>query len=202
MFGYCYDNTAHIERYWPSIRICIRNKYAIKDVKLWIDYLDLLRYFNRDLRNAYYVCPANLKKEHDKLVAKKRQLQEREEAERKRKKAIDNEHKFLKLKSKFFGLQFTDGFIKIKMLESVQEFIEEGDIMHHCVFTNEYYLKPSSLILSAMIKGMHIETIEVDLKKLEVIQSRGACNKNTEYHDRIIKLVKQNMNLIRQKLTA
>lgn len=202
LLAHCCVNSTHIERYWPSIRICIRNKYIIKDTKLWIDYLDLLRYFNKDLHNAHYVCPINIKKEHDTLVVKKRRVQEREEAERKRKKAIENEKKFKKLKSKFFGLSFTDGLIKIKMLESVQEFIKEGDIMHHCVFTNQYYLKSNSLILSARIKNKPIETIEVDLKKLDIIQSRGICNNNTKYHDRIIKLVKKNMNLIRQRLTA
>ena len=45
--------------------------------------------------------------------------------------------------------------------------------MHHCVFTNEYYLKADSLILSATIDGKRIETIEVSLKRMEVVQSRG-----------------------------
>lgn len=74
--------------------------------------------------------------------------------------------------------------------------------MHHCVFTNNYFRKKDSLILSARIGEKHIETIEVDLSKFQVIQSRGICNKDTEYHGRIIDLVKKNMNLIRQKLTA
>lgn len=202
LLDYFDGHSSNINQYWPSIKICLRNKYVIKDVKIWFDYLDLLRHFNKDLHNAHYVCPANLNKEHDKLVAKKRRIQEREEAERKRKKAIENEKKYQKLKSKFFGLSFTDGLIKVKVLESVEEFVEEGDVMHHCVFTNEYYLRRDSLILSARIKDKRIETIEVDLKKLDIVQSRGVCNKNTEYHDRIIKLVKKNMNLIRQKLTA
>jgi len=58
------------------------------------------------------------------------------------------------------------------------------------------------LILTARIGNKRIETVEVNLKTLSVVQSRGVCNNNTEYHDRIIKLVKKNMNLIRQKLTA
>ena len=32
------------------------------------------------------------------------------------------------------------------------------------------------------------------------IQSRGVCNRNTEYHDSIVKLVNNNMNLIRKCL--
>lgn len=202
LLGYCYDYNGGINRRWPSVKICMRNKYIVKDAKLWVDYLDLLAYFHKDLHNAYYVCPANLKKEHDRLVAKKREIQKREEAERKRKKALEDEKEFQELKSKFFGIQFTDGLIQVKVLESVEEFMKEGDTMHHCLFTNEYYLKPDSLILSAKIEDKPIETVEVSLKKMKVVQSRGVCNGNTEYHDRIIKLVNRNMRAIRKRVTA
>lgn len=68
--------------------------------------------------------------------------------------------------------------------------------MQHCVFTNGYYLKKDSLILSATIEGNRIETVEVSLKTLNVVQSRGVCNSNTEYHNRII----SNMKQIRQRV--
>ena len=57
-----------------------------------------------------------------------------------------------------------------------------------------------SLILSATIDGKRIETIEVSLKTLKVVQSRGVCNSNTEYHDRIIRLVEDNAGLIQQRM--
>lgn len=88
------------------------------------------------------------------------------------------------------------------VLESVLDFLEEGTAMHHCVYSNEYYLKPNSLILSATINGKRVETIEVSLKTLKVLQSRGVCNKNTEYHDRIIELVNKNKRLIRKRMAA
>ena len=74
--------------------------------------------------------------------------------------------------------------------------------MHHCVWSNEYYLKKDSLILSATIDGKRIETVEVSLKTFEVVQCRGLCNENTEYHDRIIALVNKNANLIRERMKA
>ena len=55
----------------------------------------------------------------------------------------------------------------------MQEYIEEGQALHHCVFTNEYHLKEKSLILSASIAGKRIETIEVSLETMEVLQCRG-----------------------------
>ena len=86
----------------------------------------------------------------------------------------------------------------------MQEHLEEGVAMHHCVFDNAYYLKENSLIFSATIEGRRIETIEVNLDTLKVVQSRGVCNQNTEYHDQIVNLVNANKRLIRQrmKLTA
>ena len=114
--------------------------------------------------------------------------------------AVAEEETYKRTKSKFFGLAFTDGTIEIRVLESVAEFVEEGLHMKHCVFTNGYYLKKDSLILSATIEGKRIETVEVSLKTLNVVQSRGVCNSNTEYHDRIISLVNSNMKQIRQRL--
>ena len=71
---------------------------------------------------------------------------------------------------------------------------------HHCVAG--YHSKADSLILSACIDGKRIETIEVSISQLKVIQSRGVCNKNTEHHDRIIQLVEQNISLIENRLAA
>ena len=80
---------------------------------------------------------------------------------------MEDEKHFKELKSKFFGICFTDGIIQVHVLESVQEHLEEGASMHHCVFSNAYYLKEDSLILSATIEGKRIETIEVSLQTLE-----------------------------------
>lgn len=96
----------------------------------------------------------------------------------------------------------TPAQIHIKVLDSVEAIRQEEEAMHHCVFANEYYLKPDSLILSATITGRRIETVEISLKQWQVVQSRGVCNRDTEYHDRIVRLVNRNIHLIRQRITA
>lgn len=50
--------------------------------------------------------------------------------------------------------------------------------------------------------GQRIETVEVSLSQLKVIQSRGVCNKQTEYHDKIVQLVNDNMPLIQKRIAA
>lgn len=80
--------------------------------------------------------------------------------------------------------------------------MEEGRAMHHCVFDGSYFLRAESLVLSATIDGKRVETVEISLKTLKVVQSRGVCNKNTEHHERIVKLVNKNMKQIRSRMAA
>ena len=199
---YFLNNTRTFEAYWQSYKIAVRNGYEIKDISLWCDYVDMLRRLGKDVHSPKYLCAKDLKAEHDRIEDKIRRQREKEEIERKWQKAIEDEKRFRELKSKFFGIHFTDGTIQVRVLESVQEHLEEGVAMHHCVFSNRYYLKEDSLILSATIEGRRIETIEVSLQTLKVVQSRGACNKNTEYHEQIVDLVNANSRLIRQRMKA
>ena len=202
LLRHSFHYSGQINRYWDSIKICMRNNYIVDDSKYYFDYLDLLIFFNKDLHNSHYVCPKNLIKEHDRLVVKKRNIQNKQSEEKKRKKAIEDEAEFRKLKAQFFGLIFSDDLIEVKVLESVNEFMAEGDALHHCVFTNAYYLKPDSLVFSAKIGGERIETVEVSIKQMKVVQSRGLLNKNTEHHDRIIDLVNRNINKISHQLVS
>jgi len=203
-----------IDNYWPAIRIAIRNGYKINDSVLWCDYIDMLIRYRKDVRNAVYVCPANLKAEHDRYVVKCRRDDEIERQERERQWKIQQEEwrkeqlkqerkkkrQFNKLKAKFIGLQFSDGNLLVRVLESIEDYREEGKAMHHCV--SSYWQRENSLVLSATIDGQRIETVEVSLKDLKVIQCSGVCNQNTEHHDHIVHFVNSNMHLIQQRLTA
>ena len=104
--------------------------------------------------------------------------------------------------NRFFDVEITDGTISCHVLRSVADFFEEGTAMHHCVYANKYYAKQNSLILSARINDKRIETVEVDLQQMKVVQCYGACDKFTIYHDRIVSLVNDNMNMIKECMTT
>ena len=198
--AYFLSRARKIDEYWQAYKITLRRGYDITDIALWCDYVDMLRRLGKDTHNAHYVCPEDLQAAHDTAQRKLQAQREKEAEAQRRKKAIENEERFQALKAPFFGIAFTDGTIQIRVLESVQEYIEEGQALHHCVFTNEYHLKEKSLILSASIAGKRIETIEVSLETMEVLQCRGLMNQNTEYHERIIELVHQNMKQIQSRV--
>lgn len=196
------DHPQDLDFCWPSYKIVLRRNYRITDMGIWVDYLRMLDRCGKDLRNAHYVCPADLHAEHDKYQEKVRILREQEKRKEQMKRAMENEARFRELKGKFFGLEFTDGTIIVRVLDSVVAYYEEGSALHHCVGEREYYLKPDTLVFSARIENKRVETVELSLETFKVLQSRGACNQNTEYHDRIIKLMQKNVGLIRKRMAA
>lgn len=186
-------------KHTDALRIVCRHHYRITDASLWLDYVSLLKHFGLDVHNPHYVCPLNLHEAHDRLLARK----QKEDAQKEKEKLLEESRKYeesYKLaKAPFFGIVFGNENIVISVVQSVAEMAIEGAVMHHCVFSMKYYNKAKSLILSAKDKkGNRIETIEVNLDTFKVVQSRGVCNKNSPYHEQILKLVEDNMHLIRK----
>ena len=54
---------------------------------------------------------------------------------------------YIRKKAAFLNLVLTDGLIIVKVLQSVDEFYEEGKAMHHCVYTNAYFGSHGRLII-------------------------------------------------------
>lgn len=191
-----------IENYWPSIRICNRNGYIVKDGSMWCDYINTLVFFKKDIRSPKYVCPENLKKRHDKLEEKRLKQEDPEKYEWQKAQRRREEMQFRKLKGRFFGLLFSDDIVQICVLESIDEYRKEGKALHHCVGRSSYYLNADSLVLSARVNGKRAETVEVSLRTLKIIQCRGACNLDSLYHARIVRLVNKNIGQIAERLAA
>ena len=197
-----------------AAKIAMRYGYKFQCPE-WSDLIDMLKYLGKDLHNPYYVCPKDLIAMHDKMTVmaanKRKRLSEKMAAarqlgkEREELRRLEKQKEMIKFypkkRKKFFGLIIEGKGIEIRTLQSVQEFMDEGAAMCHCVFANGYYdmsKHPNSLIMSAKIDGKRVETIEVDLKDYKIVQSRGKHNSVTSYHDTIVGLVNDNMDKIRE----
>ena len=199
---YFLDNSRVFDACWQSYKVATRNGYDIEDISIWCDYVDMLRRLGKDIHSPKYVCPTDLHREHVRRQHELRRQREREEKEKRRKKAMEDERRFHELKQNSSVYDFTDGTIQVHVWRACRNIWRRERQCTIDVFSNEYYLKENSLILSATIEGRRIETIEVNLDTLKVVQSRGVCNKNTEYHDQIVSLVNANRKLIRQRMRA
>ena len=180
-----------MDKYWVYIRICLRHNYMVHDVDLWLDYVDMLRENKLDARNPHYLCPLNVEEAHDWVMGKcKKVYSEKDEKD------------YISAKSHFFNLSFVDGNITVRVLESLSDFYKEGKLLHHCVFSNAYYKREDSLIMSATVDGKRMETVEFSLSRMEVCQCRGKSNQLSVYHDRILNLVRDNISLIRERMVV
>ena len=199
---------------WQSYKVAARHHYRPSDYDLWCDTIRLLeqcgkdihnaKYIcpqdlkaveqcGKDIHNAKYICPQDLKAAHDRWLDKRNKMEEKRRDREQMLRAKAREADFYREKSRFFGIVISDNDIEISVLDSLEAFQTEGSSLHHCVFQCEYYAKADSVILSAHDRqGNRIETVEFSLSQGKVVQSRGLCNSNTEYHDRIVGLVNAN----------
>lgn len=166
-----------------SINICNRNHYKIEDATMWLDNLELLKYFHLDTHSPKYLCPQNLRKNHQKMLYKRamienniyvmRSIEEDEQLQ----KLIATWHKHM---GKILTLSLKSDNLNIRPLQDVNEFKEEGEKMHHCVYANRYWnykTHPNSLILSAKDdNGKRLATIEYNMANESIVQCRAACN--------------------------
>ena len=202
--GYFINHMTDLDECWQSYKTARRYHYDPEDYGIWCDMIRLLEKCGRDIHSTKYICPKDLKAEHDKWLKKADKLEKRRRLMEQLAKAKRQEADFYKEKSRFFGIVISDSDIEISVLDSIEAYRVEGEKMKHCVFKCEYYAKTDSVILSAHDKqGNRIETVEFSLSRGMVVQSRGVCNTNTEYHDRIVKLVNDNAHrFLKAKETA
>lgn len=196
---YCAE-PRYINRFWNSIKICIRNVYKIKNPGDWFDMLILLEFFGKDLSNPKYICPSNLHKAHQYWVEKKRIWQKKKTDRERFEKIQDAQIEYKQTHGKYFGLQFQEKDITIKFLKTIQEFAEAGDILKHCIFENEYYENKHSLCFVAYYKNKLVETIEFNINTIRIEQSRGLNNKRSNYNAQIVQLIESNTDKIIQTI--
>lgn len=197
---YLQSPNQQIRRNWQAVKICLKNNYTVSDFDIWEDYLELLRWFKKDLNSSLFVCPVNLNTEHGKLVQKKRELQRKKYLIKMRAEIQQEQVLYTEEKKQFFGLCFIQDHLTISVLENVAEFMAEGDSLRHCVFTNEYFKKKDSLLFSARIDTTPVETIEVSLSKMEINQCRGMKNNKSTHHKIIMELMQKNLYQIRSRM--
>lgn len=175
--------------------ICVRHGYIVKDATLWRDYIVTCENLGYDIHNPHYACPSDLKKAHDRMLRLKQRRDREREFKLQREKIASAESGYAKRVGRFLGVTIVGSGITIKPMQSVLDVFEEGAAMHHCVFTNKYYEKENTLILSARDdQGQRLETVELELTTGRVVQSRGLNNMLTPRHKEIVDLCESNAN--------
>lgn len=170
-----------LDKYSKAIKTVIKTKYKPKKIDIWIDYLDALLYFNKDISSPKYCCPKDLLKAHDTWLDKK--------------DWFVNEKDYVNYRSrveKFKGIDIGKDNISIVVIPNIEQMKHEARLLKLCYITSKYYNSENSLILSARVDGEPTEGIEISIDTQKVIQIRGKGNEDSPYHEQIESLVNKN----------
>ncbi len=198
-------------KYWPQIKIARRRGFRFKDWKMWADHIGMLESEGYDIWNPEYIAPKNLETAHRKLNAERERRIEKEERERERIRKMQEEEKAMAIKDPdsplnqeyrrrlgaVLAVAVRSGEIEIRPLQDIRDFYEEGKALHHCVYANKYFAEVGSLILGARVNGKRTETIELNLRTLEIEQCRGKYNQNSKWHGEIWRLMERSVQKFR-----
>lgn len=190
-----------------ALKVALRHGFFRKNMTRmkyidWCDHIRMLIELGLDIHSPHYVAPSDFDAQHRLLSNRLSKIREAERKKREREQAIADEKNFIKMRKKFFDLVIMGENITIMPLHNIDEFFEEGNKMHNCV--GSYRNKWSSLILSARIgkdwynPEQRVMTIEVDLSQYKVVQARGCGNQMSDYNDVVLKLMNDNMGLIKK----
>lgn len=193
---------ADVDKYWNSIKIAKRNGYKFNDVGMWFDYIKMLERLDRDINSPSLIAPQDLKTAHDIYVAKVNRQRIKEQREKERQQAIEDKAKFEELKSRYFGMAMTDGEIEIHSIDTIDDYYKIGESQSICCGTAKYFLKESTLTLTAYIGNKQIATIEISLDDYHIIQCRAFANGICEYTEQIAGIINANKKMIAERKRA
>jgi len=202
LLRYLCHNTNEVDKYWNTIKIAKRNGYKVTDAKTWFDYIKMLERMGRDLNSPTLIAPKDLKHAHDEYVEKVNRQRRKEQREKERQQANEDKAKFEELKSRYFGMEMTDGEIEIHSIDSVDDYYEIGERNHICCGSAKYFLKESTLTLTAYIGNKQIATIEISLDDFHIIQCRAFANGICEYTKQIEDIINANKKMIAERKRA
>lgn len=193
---YMMENNLTDKCYFTAMRIAIRHNYEIEHTCIYFDMVKAMQELGCDLSNPHFVCPDDMQHTHDWAMAAVMKKRNDVAEIRRVKQDLSENERYIATHKQYLGVIITDGTITCNVLQSVQDFYEEGKAMHHCVYANAYYKKRNSVIFSARIDDKRVETVEYDINQGKVVQAYGACDKFTIHHQRIVDLVNNNKHLI------
>lgn len=182
-----------------AVKIANRHHYMPDNKAMYLDYLRELAILGKDLHNPFYVCPADLTEAHNKWHKKYMDVLAKRELEKKMKEIITRNNDYLPRIAPFLSLAWHTDQYAVFVCPSVEDMVEEGVKMHHCVGSMGYDKKPDSLILFCRTpNGERISTIEYSISQGKVLQNRAACNKVPLYMDEVNKMLEADADKIRK----
>lgn len=183
-----------------AIKICNRHNIEINDTYSFRDTIKLMKDARLDIRNPKLL--ADWKQQHDKAQEKIRKHFAKLEMIKKideRKSLLEDiltERQFQELHKDHINIEFSKGGMVFRTLNSVIEYFDEGEAMHHCVYRCNYHKQKETVIFSIRneITNERLATLEYNIEKDKVMQCRSYCNAKPERYDDMVRYFNENIH--------
>ena len=116
--SYFVNRPLELDRCWQSYKVATRHHYRPSDMGLWADTIRLLEQCGKDICNPKYICPQNLRAEHDYWMNRHNQMEQKRRSQEQMQRAKRKEAEFYKEKSRYFGITITDKDLVISVLDT------------------------------------------------------------------------------------
>jgi hypothetical protein len=148
------------------------------DAGLYEDYINLL-FYQREISISDFF-DKNYLERHDVMVQERRIAAQENMALRDKK----TNERYIPVVQELSWIDREENGYFIHVPKSVEEFRDEGDVQHICVYSAGYYnkviRKESIIVFLREMKDVPYVTIEFDYETFEVLQARGKYNRALE----------------------
>ena len=146
----------------------------------WDFYIDYLTTRKRLKANSE-IFPRDLVEAHDYIMERYKEKQARQRQEKASKEAKKNAAIFTKRYEKLEKFIFSQGKYTIVPCKSETELFEEGDKLHHCVYSNYKTSYMNGITAIFFIRNKEkptvpLYTVEFDENNIQILQNRGLRN--------------------------
>ena len=153
---------------------------AEKVLTIWRDYLSMVKKLGKNLEDSIIYRPRALERRHDEAV---KSLQE-----------VDTKKRAAELREKFPNLEkickeitpiyqfLKDEKYAVLVPQKIEDIIKEGEALHHCVGTQEWYFDRISRKASYIVFLRRQENLETEFYTMEIEQNGNVVQKSKEYN--------------------
>lgn len=153
---------------------------AEKVLTIWRDYLSMVKKLGKNLEDSIIYRPRALERRHDEAV---KSLQE-----------VDTKKRAAELREKFPNLEkickeitpiyqfLKDEKYAVLVPQKIEDIIKEGEALHHCVGTQEWYFDRISRKASYIVFLRRQENLEKEFYTMEIEPNGNVVQKSKEYN--------------------
>lgn len=151
-----------------------------KVLTIWRDYLSMAKKLEKNLEDSIVYRPRELERRHDEAVIALKEIDTKQKAEELREKFPNLEKVCKEITPIYQSLK--DEKYAVLVPQKIEDIIKEGEALHHCVGTQEWYFDRISRKASYIVFLRRQENLKKEFYTMEIEPNGNIVQKSKEYN--------------------